>query len=528
MIRHADVRPQQRLGQIGESSAIPALLKASDGVKDRFIEHAIIYALISMNQPDLVKKGLTDPSDDVKKAALIALDQMQNRSLKPEQVTPFLASNDSTMESTARWVVSHHPEWAASMITYLQKQLNKPKLEAGDKKQLKDILVSYCGVASMQQFMVTQMAGASVEKKLFILDAMSACNIKEVPSSWIAQLGKELTSNVDATVKLNVLKFIRLHGITSLNNALEQVADNNQNTPVLRVNAIGTSLNDSTQLSNRHFDYLYAQLQPGNDASVRQQVAGVLGQAKLSNEQLLKLARDFLGKADAFILPRLMPVFQGAKDIEIGKALASALENSPSLDNITEEYLRETFSHYPPELNATTEKLMTKLKAVRAERLARIHTVESSITKGDIERGRILFFGKAICYTCHAIGNEGSNFGPDLTSIQRDRSAHDLVEAIVYPGVSFVREYETYQVKTKDNTFTGIIQEQTGDMIRLGISPQESVQIQLKDIISTEIQDVSMMPLGLDKLLTEKELADLMAFLIGQDQDPETDSELLR
>ena len=516
------------LGQIGESSAIPALLKASDGLKDRFIEHAIIYALISMNQADLVKNGLADPSDDVKKAALIALDQMQNRSLKPEQVTPFLASNDSTMESTARWVVSHHPEWAASMITYLQKKLNKTELDASDKKQLKDILVSYCGVASMQQFIVAQMAGASAEKKLFLLDAMSACDIKEVPSSWIAQLGKELASNVDVTVRLHVLKFIRLHSITSLNNALQQVADNNQNTRVLRVNAIGTLVNDSTQLSKRHFDYLYDQLQPGNDASVRQQVAGVLGQGKLSNEQLLMLARDFLGKADAFILPRLMPVFQGAKDIEIGKALASALENSPSLDNITEAYLRKTFSQYPPELNATTEKLMTKLKEVRGERLARIHTVESSITKGDIERGRILFFGKAICFTCHAIGNEGSTFGPDLTSIQRDRSAHDLVEALVYPGVSFVREYETYQVKTKDNTFTGIIQEQTGDMIRLGISPQESVQIQVKDIISTEIQDVSMMPLGLDKLLTEKELADLMAFLIGQDQDPKTDSELLR
>src|SRR5688572_10260754 len=74
------------LGQIGESSAIPALLKASDGVKDRFIEHGIIYALISMNQPDLVKKGITDPSHDVKKAALIALDQMQDRTLKAEQV----------------------------------------------------------------------------------------------------------------------------------------------------------------------------------------------------------------------------------------------------------------------------------------------------------------------------------------------------------------------------------------------------------------------------------------------------------
>jgi putative membrane-bound dehydrogenase-like protein len=516
------------LGQIGETSVIPALLKASDGIKDRFIEHAIIYALIAMNHPEQVRIGLKDPSIDVVKAALITLDQMDYGLLKPEQVIPFLTSSDSTMESTARWVVSHHPEWAPSMITYLQKQLNKTNLEDGDKKQLKDILVSYCGEPSVQQFMLTQMTRASIENKLFILDAMSGCNIKQVPSSWIAQFKSELNSGVDATVKLHVLKFIRLHGIASLKTTLEQVADNSQNSAVLRVNAIGTSFNDSSQLPKRYFDYLYDQLQPGRDASVRQQAAGVLGQANLSNEQLLTLARDFLGEADAFILPRIMPVFQGANDVEIGKSLANALENSPSLDNISEANLEEMFAHYPPELNATKEKLLARLKQARSERLARIHTVENNLTKGDIERGRIVFFGKAICSTCHAIGNEGSNFGPDLTSIQRDRSVHDLVEAIIYPGVTFVREYETYQVKTKDNTFTGIIQEQTGDAIRLGISPHESVQIQLKDIVSTEIQDVSMMPLGLDKLLTEQELADLMAFVVGQDQDPETDSELLR
>ena len=214
--------------------------------------------------------------------------------------------------------------------------------------------------------------------------------------------------------------------------------------------------------------------------------------------------------------------------MSIGTALAAALEKSPGLDNISEEDLVDMFSKYPSELDAAREKLMTQLKSARGERLARINAIESNITRGNIDRGRILFFGKAICYTCHAIGSEGGHFGPDLTSIQRDRSAHDLVEAIVYPGVSFVREYETYLIKTKDKTYTGVIQEQTGDMIRLGISPQESVQIQRKDIVSTEIQETSMMPLGLDKLLTEQELADLMAFLVGQDQDPETDSDLLR
>ena len=516
------------LGQIADGNSIPALLKAADGVKDRFVEHAIIYALISINKAEEVRKGLNNSSTDVNKAALVALDQMKNGSLKPEQVIPFLTGNDSTMEVTARWVVSHHPEWATNMIAYLQRQLNKTSLNDREQKQLKDILVSYCGEPAIQQFMVAQMSGTSAEKKLFLLEAMSACNIKEVPSSWIARFDEELNSNVQESVKLGILKFIRLHGITSLNKTLRNVADKTDNGPVLRVNAIGTSVNDSTQLSQDHFEYLYQLLQPNNEASVRQQVASVLGQAKLSNEQLLTLANDFLAKADAFILPRIMPVFKGAKDVEIGRSLAKALENSPSLDNISEANLEEMFAGYPSELDATKANLLAKLRQARSERLARIHTVENNIKNGDIERGRKLFFGKAICNTCHSIGSEGSNFGPDLTSIQRDRSVHDLVEAIIYPGVTFVREYETYQIKTKDKTFTGIIQEQNGETIRLGLSPLESVQIQIKDIISTELQDVSMMPLGLDKLLTEQELSDLMAFLIGQDQDPETDSEFLR
>jgi putative heme-binding domain-containing protein len=254
----------------------------------------------------------------------------------------------------------------------------------------------------------------------------------------------------------------------------------------------------------------------------------VLAQGTLSKSQVLKVANEFLPHADAFILPRLMPIFKGANDIDIGKALTAALASSSSLDNFSEDYIREMFSNYPDELNATTEKLITKLKDVHAERLENIHSIQNTLTKGDIERGRTLFFSKAICYTCHSIGNEGGTYGPDLTSIQRDRSIHDLVEAVVYPSVSFVREFETYRIKTKDSTFTGIIQEETGDMIILGLSPQESVQIQKKDIVSNEISDVSMMPQSLDKLLTEQEMADLMAFLVGQDQDPETDAALLR
>jgi len=65
-------------------------------------------------------------------------------------------------------------------------------------------------------------------------------------------------------------------------------------------------------------------------------------------------------------------------------------------------------------------------------------------------------------------------------------------------------------------------------MLVLNESPDNAVRIARSDIKSTEIVNVSMMPQGLDKLLSPQEMSDLMTFLLGQDQDPETDQKILR
>src|SRR5690606_13812353 len=186
------------------------------------------------------------------------------------------------------------------------------------------------------------------------------------------------------------------------------------------------------------------------------------------------------------------------------------------------------FAEYPVEINPLVEQLVNKLHGKKSDRLEYLQSLEAEISKGDLEQGRKLFFGKAICSTCHTLGNEGISFGPDLTSIQRDRSAHDILEAIVYPSVSFVREYESYRIVTKDREYQGIIQQQMPDAIILGTAPQTSVRIPKEDIVSMNITDVSKMPQGLDQLLTKQEMADLLAFILGQDQDPKTDEKLLR
>jgi putative heme-binding domain-containing protein len=111
----------------------------------------------------------------------------------------------------------------------------------------------------------------------------------------------------------------------------------------------------------------------------------------------------------------------------------------------------------------------------------------------------------------------GGTLGPDLTSIQKDRSVHDIIEAIVYPSVSFVREYETYKVTTSSGELRGIIKEQTPDMLLLETAPETTVRVSMDDVTAIEQLEVSMMPQGLDQILSEQEFSDLMAYLLGKD-----------
>ncbi|MGD1890592.1 MAG: HEAT repeat domain-containing protein, partial [Cyclobacteriaceae bacterium] len=515
------------LGQIGNPAAVPALLSAAEGVSDRFVEHAIIYALISLNEPELLAQALSHTSPKVRRTALIALDQIPDSPLKASQLTSFLTSGNPDLQNTALWVAAHHPEWARDMTSYLGNRFSGEPLSAEEKKLYGNLLVSFCGDTDMQAFIANQLKQSTTDQQLFLLDAISACGVEELPHSWISALKNQLLSG-NSALQTKALDIVQLREVSTLTSVLQQVADYPQNTDQLRIEALTTLIRTDSVLTDPHFQYLYTQLAPDNAAPLRQQAATTLAQATITEAQLLTITKEYLPQADAFILPRLLPVFQGAQAPEVGTALATTLKDSPSLDGFSEENLQAAFASYPEEVQPEVDALLTKLQKVQAERLQRLNELEEMIVQGDIERGRSLYFGKAICSTCHTLGPEGGNLGPDLTSIQRDRSAHDLLEAVLYPSVSFVREYETYKITTPSQEYVGIIQEQSPDAIVLGTSPQTSVRIPTDEITSTEILDVSMMPQSLDQLLSHQELADLMAFILGQDQDPETDAAILR
>ena len=516
------------LGQIGDARAVPALLSAAEGVSDRFVEHAITYALITLGDGDTVAEGLVHEAPEVRELALIALDQMPESPLRADQLTPFLTSEHEDLQRTALWIATHHPEWADQMVAFLQERLQPEAFTEEEQTLLKELLVSFSERPSVQQFMVDQMDDARPERKLLLLDAMAESRVTDFPDRWIRAIGRQLTQGQQPEVQTRALRVVRLRGLASLREALAQVAQQNRYLADVRTMALGALVEMDSTLAEPHFAYLYDQLQANQEASARQQAAQVLSEAHLSEDQLLRLATDYLPQADAPTLARLVPTFHGDYNSEVGHALLTVLMDSKGLDNFSEDNLRAVFASYPEEVAPEVDQLVDKLHEARGQRLQQLETLEADLPKGDIERGRAIFYGKAICGNCHAIGTEGGQLGPDLTSIQRDRSTHDILEAILYPSVGFVREYETYRVKTKTDEYVGVIQEKKADAIILGTGVQSSVRIPRDEIVSTEIVDTSLMPQGLDQLLSQQEMADLMAFIMGQDQDPEMDESLLR
>jgi len=98
-------------------------LAASSTKHDRVLEHSLTYALIEIADPVGTVAGLRSSSPHSKRAALIALDQMDGGGLQPEQVTPLLASSEPVLQTTAAWVSSHHPQWGGALAGFFRQRL---------------------------------------------------------------------------------------------------------------------------------------------------------------------------------------------------------------------------------------------------------------------------------------------------------------------------------------------------------------------------------------------------------------------
>src|SRR5439155_11946956 len=120
------------------------------------------------------------------------------------------------------------------------------------------------------------------------------------------------------------------------------------------------------------------------------------------------------------------------------------------------------------------------------------------------------------CGVCHTMFGEGGKVGPDLTEANRtDREF--LLASIVDPSAAIRKEYIGYDIETKDDRMlSGVIADQSGGNLTLGIATGERIVIPQAQVVSLRESTISIMPEGLVKPLKPQELRDLFGYLASK------------
>jgi putative heme-binding domain-containing protein len=262
------------------------------------------------------------------------------------------------------------------------------------------------------------------------------------------------------------------------------------------------------------FNLLLEPLVKGGAPEARVQAATVLGGAKLTREQLLRLT-DVVPAAGPMELQQLLGAFQrGPAQADIGTRLLAQLQQSNGRWGVLQTTLQTIFQRYPAPAYENAAPLIAEIMNQNVAKDGRLAELEILAAGGDAGRGRTAFLaGAGACLSCHRVGDTGGTVGPDLTQIGRIRTTRDLLEAIGFPNATIARGYETFQISTKDGrNLLGRIPRETADAVVIQTPDGSESQVLRADISKFEPVATSLMPPGLDRVLEPKALADLVAY----------------
>jgi len=146
---------------------------------------------------------------------------------------------------------------------------------------------------------------------------------------------------------------------------------------------------------------------------------------------------------------------------------------------------------------------------------------------GDAGHGKELFNGAGACANCHMIEGKGGRLGPDLTSTGSSRAIEYIADSVRNPnqrlaqGISeamkeFSQEYETVKVvDAKGEKLTGVVLNEDNFSLQM-MDTKEQIHLFQKDKLrSFEKTRESLMPAYDQKMLSDKDLQDIVAFLLS-------------
>jgi cytochrome c oxidase cbb3-type subunit III len=151
----------------------------------------------------------------------------------------------------------------------------------------------------------------------------------------------------------------------------------------------------------------------------------------------------------------------------------------------------------------------------------------SSTPVGNAAHGKTLFYGDANCSLCHMIDGKGGRFGPELTGVGGSRTPAAIIDSVRHPShhlawglteatKEFPQEYESVTVVTaQGKEIKGVTLNEDSFTVQIMDTNEQIYLLQKNKLRSFQKSRKSAMPTYTNEMLSEKDLNDIVAYLIS-------------
>ena len=151
------------------------------------MEHALVYALIEIDAFAATTAGLMDSAPAVRRATLIALNEMTTGELTREMVAPLLDTDDLDLQETVLQIIGERPGWADEIVGLLGNRLAAASPDRSRAAMTRGVVLAFAGDAKVQALVAQTLRRAETPTvtRLLLLETMGRTELKPLPPLWI-------------------------------------------------------------------------------------------------------------------------------------------------------------------------------------------------------------------------------------------------------------------------------------------------------------------------------------------------------
>lgn len=499
------------------AGALLELLQKNNDV-DPVVRHAGVMGIVGTATPSTLVELATHPAVAVRRGAVLAL-----RRLGSPEIAAFLGDADPQVMTEA--IRAIHDEPIAEALPQVAALADRPGLTDAALRRVMNANFRLGGESHAAA--VAALAGDARLSESLRLEAVDELLLWDAPppldrvtneyrpleTSSRAQVASAvrgcLASLLADSDKLRSkgIQLAAKYGIDEIGPEMVRLASHKETSPEVRAEALSAAVALKVDMLGELVERALADDEPALRAAALKALPSVAAKAAVEKLATALSAPTKVERQAA--LAALASIEDAKADIAILAAL-DEMASGKIADDIQLDLMEIARRREDARFNDRLEKIEASWPA--DDPIARFRIC---LTGGDAERGAEIFFGNAAasCRRCHKVNGSGSDVGPDLSAVAKDKPREYLLESIVNPNAKIAKGFETVVFAMESGlVYSGIVRGEDEESYRL-VTPTGEVIIVPKAEIEARATGKSGMPDDIVKQLSLSQIRDLVEYL---------------